>query len=344
MKILTDFDGANIIVLEENQNSYVIEPDMRDTNCDWFYWAFGAEGEKGETVTFTFKKPVRIGRFGPCVSYDLINWHWLGSGDDMSFSYTFEERKMVYFAHNILCDTESFSKTNIPTNTLCISKKGRKIPYAEFGEGENTVLLTARHHCCESSGGYVLEGAAMELYKSLPPDMSVIVVPYIDYDGVKDGDQGKNRIPHDHNRDYTENPIYNSVRAVMELTKNKKIVYAIDFHSPYYQGGRRDYPFIVHANKSEETVCFSCILEKETECLPIPYTKNHDVLYGMEWNKESDKVEKFSSYFLQRRENKLSFTIENPYFGTEEYAVCKEYFHSFGKCVAVALKKYHKGE
>ena len=52
MKILTDFDGANIIVLEETQNSYVIEPDMRDTNCDWFYWAFGAEGEKGETVCF----------------------------------------------------------------------------------------------------------------------------------------------------------------------------------------------------------------------------------------------------------------------------------------------------
>ena len=342
MKILTDFNGANILVLENEGNSFVVEPDMRDTDCDWFYWAFAVEGKSGETISITFKKPVRLGRFGPAVSYDLENWEWLKAGDDMSFSYTFKADERVYFAHNILCPAGSFEKLGIETKTLCVSEKGRNIPYAEFGNGENTILLTARHHCCESSGGYVLEGVAAELKESLYDDLSVIVVPYIDYDGVVDGDQGKNRTPHDHNRDYTENPIYNSVRAVKELTKDKRIVYALDFHSPYYQGGRRDYPFIVHTTEEEKIVDFSKLLEEETKELPIKYTKDHDVLYGMEWNKKSEKIEKCSSYFLARPENKLALTIENPYFGTEEYAVSREYFHELGRLVARALLKYHK--
>lgn len=65
--------------------------------------------------------------------------------------------------------------------------------------------MTARHHACESTGNYVLEGVLEELIKSLPNNLSVMCVPFVDYDGVVNGDQGKNRFQHDHNRDYDKN-------------------------------------------------------------------------------------------------------------------------------------------
>lgn len=345
MKILTDFIGSNIKIVSMEANKAVIEPDMRDSACDWFYWAFCAEGSEGESVSFSFERTAKLGRFGPAVSYDLKNWRWLGGEDEFGFSYTFKSSGRVYFAHDILYSAlrfEEFANSGgLSVKTLCTSEKGRRVPYAEFGEGENAVLLTARHHSCESSGSYVLEGVISALRGAFLKDLKVITVPYIDYDGVYDGDQGKNRRPHDHNRDYTENSIYNAVRAVKQLTENKRVLYAFDFHSPYHMGGRRDYPFIVHASDSKNTEIFSGLLEQTTKGLPIAYSRENDVDYGCEWNKRHDMPEKCSGYFSARNENLLSFTLENPYFGTENTPIGEEYYHALGKCFADALLLYH---
>ena len=346
MKILTDFIGSNIKIVSIEANKAVIAPDMRDSDCDWFYWAFCAEGCAGESVSFSFEKTAKLGRFGPAVSFDLKSWRWLGREDEFSFSYTFESSGRVYFAHDILYSALRFEEfannAGLVVKTLCISEKGRRVPYAEFGEGENVVLLTARHHSCESSGSYVSEGVISGLKAALPTDLKVIAVPYVDYDGVYDGDQGKNRRPHDHNRDYTENSIYNTVRAVKKLTENKRVRYALDFHSPYHMGGRRDYPFIVHANDSKNTEIFSSLLEQTTKRLPIAYSKERDVAYGAEWNKKHDTPEKCSEYFSEQNGNLLSFTLENPYFGTENTPTDTEYYRDLGKCFAEALLLYHK--
>ena len=55
----------------------------------------------------------------------------------------------------------------IEIKELCKTKKGRSVPCAEFGAGEKTVIFTARHHACESTGDYVLEGVLEQLL-SLP--------------------------------------------------------------------------------------------------------------------------------------------------------------------------------
>jgi hypothetical protein len=57
-------------------------------------------------------------------------------------------------------------------------------------------------------------------------------VPFVDKDGVEEGDQGKNRKPHDHNRDYGEESIYPEVRAIKELDRSANFVCALDFHCP----------------------------------------------------------------------------------------------------------------
>jgi len=69
-----------------------------------------------------------------------------------------------------------------------------------------------------------------------------VFVPFMDKDGVECGDQGKNRRPHDHNRDYAAE-IYTSVRAFKNLltkeSSGKQIVF-FDLHSPYIRsrGGK----------------------------------------------------------------------------------------------------------
>ena len=347
MKILTDFIGSNIKIIRMQGGSAVIEPDMRDSECDWFYWAFCVEGNEGECVSFSFEKTAKLGRFGPARSYDLKHWRWLGAGSELGFSYTFTHSGKVYFAHDILYSAqrfEEFAKSEgLALKTLCASEKGRNIPYTEFGKGENIILLTARHHSCESGGSYVLEGVISGLAAALPDDLKVIAVPYVDYDGVYDGDQGKNRRPHDHNRDYTENPVYNSVRAICALAGNKNVLYAFDFHSPYHMGGRRDYPFIVHADDGKNTGIFGRLLESTTEKLPIAYKREKDVAYGAEWNKRHEKPEKCSEFFSARRENRLAFTLETPYFGPAEAPVNVQYYHSLGRCFAEAVNLFHTG-
>ena len=43
MKIHTRFPGGNIVVTEIGKDVVRLERDIRDTEDDWFYWAFCAE-------------------------------------------------------------------------------------------------------------------------------------------------------------------------------------------------------------------------------------------------------------------------------------------------------------
>lgn len=346
MHILTDFIGANATI-EYNGDNVVVIPDMRDSACNWFYWAFCVTDAAGKTVTFEFQDETKIGRYGAAVSTDFVNWHWSMNADDTSFTYTFgEDENKVWFAHHSLYSTEYFERfaksENLIIKELCTSQKGRKIPYTEFGNGKKTVVLTARHHCCESSGSYVLEGVISRLKENLPKDLSVIVVPYMDFDGCFDGDQGKNRQPHDHNRDYTENSIYNEVKAIKAITEGKDVVYAFDFHSPYYQGGRRDYPYIVHPRDDYKIDEFGKIFEEKSASLPVGYFQENDVRYGQEWNRKSDTVEKFSDYFGEFSGNKLAFTLETPYFGPPEHKISTDDLRNIGRAFADAFTEFHK--
>lgn len=212
------FKGGNIIVDKKVGNDVYLKNELRDSTEDWFYWAFCVENANGQTLTFRFGAD-RLGYFGPAVSWDLRNWSWLNRCGENSFTYTFAKNKSkVYFAHHMLYNTDRFyslaDRYNIKTKKLCKTRKGRSVPYIEFGEGKKTVIFTSRHHACESTGNYVLEGVLQHLLESGNRDYRYIVVPFVDYDGVIDGEQGKFRFPHDHNRGYMDNPIYPETRAV----------------------------------------------------------------------------------------------------------------------------------
>lgn len=346
MKISSDFIGGNIIVEKQDGDTVYLLPDLRDSTENWFYWAFCVSGAKGETVTFDFCDKNVIGYYGPAVSSDFKNWEWLGKTDERSrFAYTFAGNEPIYFAHNMPYLPEKFfrfcDENNLKPETLCISEKGREVPCLKFGSGEKNIILTSRHHACESTGTYVLQGVLTELINEMPRDISVLCVPFVDYDGVVDGDQGKARAPHDHNRDYLPEPIYATTRAIKDFADKNGVFMAFDFHSPWHMYGRNDAVFIVHNdfNDREEVQAFSELFKKYSDADTLGYDGKDDIESGQEWNSMGDKPN-FAAQMAKR--GKMAFTLETAYFGREDYIFCEEKAIHTGVAFAKALKEYLK--
>ncbi len=346
MVIHKNFIGGNIKVISQKDSNVYVENEQRDTQGDWFYWAFCVENAEGQTVTFHFQD-IRLGYYGPAVSHDLKKWHWLGLKGDNEFTYTFEkDENKVYFAHSMLYHPDrflQFAKTKgMEVNEFCKSQKGRSLPCVKIGSGERSIVLTSRHHACESTGDYVLEGVLTELLENPIENTKILCVPFVDYDGVVDGDQGKNRNPWDHNRDYDygKPSIYEVTQKIKEYVANNGCHYAFDFHSPWHWGNQNDKVFIVQNSfeKIDRLNAFGEILEENISNGALKYSHIDDFEYGKGWNKVG--VGPIAKYIVNLVENELAFTLETTYFGLRDNVVSQENMVELGRCFARALKQY----
>ncbi len=346
MTIHNNFPGGNITVEKIDGDTVFIERELRDTEGDWFHWTFCVEGAAGKTLTFRFPSYARVGRFGPAVSHDYETWHWQNiPSDGSTFTYTFaEDENKVYFSHNMLYRPERFIRFceahGLTPEVFAHSVKGYDLPALRFGTGDTWILLTARHHACESTGSYVLEGVTETLLKALPADLSVLVVPFVDFDGVTDGDQGKNRKPHDHNRDYTDAPIYEAVSRLMQFEREHPVAYTFDFHSPWHQGEQNDHVFLSRSTEAMEanTNRFAEHFKAESAGLPVRYNKTHDVGPNEMWNNETSPNSK--NYFAKRPNVDLTVTLETPYFGLADSRISIPAMLDLGHAFARAILDY----
>ena len=349
VQITSNFIGGNIQVLQINDNTVLLKNELRDTAEDWFYWAFCVENAAGKTLLFQFDEKDRVGYYGAAVSSDLANWKWSESkGEGESFTYTFgPDENKVYFAHHMLYHPGRFEKLaeklQLSVRTLCTSEKGRAVPCAEFGNGERYILLTSRHHACESTGDYVLEGVLKSLAEDPIDGYRFLCVPFVDYDGVVDGDQGKLRIPRDHNRDYDINvpAIYSSVRAIREFAQTHPVVFGFDFHSPWHIGGDNDTVFIVQKSldKLDQLNRFGELLERFCaggDCLS--YRHSNDIAPDESWNRLDTNT--FINFIFSLDTTELALTLETTYFGADKFS--QEKAVDTGKRFADALREYIK--
>ena len=258
VSIRSDFPGGNVKVSQNDGNTIHVAPDVRGDR-PWFYWHFEAMVSQPGRVRFVFSEKVigfqngAIGFQGPAISFDGgVTWKWMGTDnvDGSSFAYDFVKvNQAVRFAVTIPYvqrDLSEFLKqnegnTHLETSVLTKSRKGRDVELLQIGtpgRDKKPVLVTARHHAAETIASFVLEGflqAAM-LDSSVAAEFReryvLFAVPFVDKDGVEDGDQGKNRKPHDHNRDYGEKSIYPEVQAIKDLDRKHDFRFSLDFHCP----------------------------------------------------------------------------------------------------------------
>lgn len=174
------------------------------------------------------------------------------------FSSHAQDCQGVYPNPNYNTDTLNKFITKMNNNsflrvqTLCTTNEGRTVRKLLIGttNPKMRVLITARHHANEMKSNWILESLMENILtestygKWLRENVEFFIVPIVDLDGVEKGEPGKNRAPHDHNRDYVSTnypfdkyttPIYEEITAIMNQVpawSAGKMRFAIDMHCP----------------------------------------------------------------------------------------------------------------
>lgn len=131
---------------------------------------------------------------------------------------------------------------------LCRSRGGRSVPMLHVREGELPnerrfgVWVQARQHAWESGSSWVAQGFAEWLLGDaaeaawLRQHAEIFIVPIMDVDNTATGNGGKDALPHDHNRDWSEQPHWNETLAaqqkVRDLVDAGRMDVFLDLHNP----------------------------------------------------------------------------------------------------------------
>ena len=299
MIIDSSLPGGNIIVKDVDGNNVTLNHDNRDSVNKWIYWKFRAVFDSDAPVRFRFDDWYALSAHGPAISLDRgRTWKWSDDFNlaDESFIYTPEKGgEEVWFCQCIpYMETDlqeflaSIPKGSIVLSELCKSRKGRSVELLPVGTGPRKIFLSSRHHCQESMATYALEGILQEVvaHSQDYADFTFFAVPFVDKDGVEEGDQGKGRAPHDHARDYGSDAIYPEVRAIMELILHEKPVFIFDLHCPWLRNNDSDHVYFV--GKADKRIQagidrFSAMLSKEAPA-DFPTSPEDDLPFGVSWN------------------------------------------------------------
>jgi hypothetical protein len=369
LRIDAEYPGGNIIVDRIEGDQVHLRQDLRDTTGWWFYWNFRVQGAAGRSLEFTFDGQSPIGVRGPAVSTNGgKRWSWLGAASvqGSSFRYDFardvEEVRFSFAIPYVEADLRRFlaaheGNPNLSIDTLCRSRKGRDVERLEIVapdcEPSHRILLTARHHACESMANYAMEGFISTVLDDTDTgcwfrqNAAVLAIPFVDKDGVQDGDQGKNRKPYDHNRDYKGESIYPSVAAIRALVpewSRGNLSVAIDLHCPWIRGAHNEAIYMVGKPKPDmwnRQVAFGEILERIQQG-PLRYRASDNLPFGTAWNTRANYGDRMSCSMWAASLDGigLATSLELPYANAAGNVVDADSSRAFGRDLARAVQVY----
>ena len=364
IRVDAGFPGGNIVVDSIAGDTVTLHQDLRDTAGNWFYWYFRVRGAAGRTVHFCFSESNPIGTRGPALSLDGgETWSWLGTNavKGKTFTCAFprgaREGRLCFAIPYLQSNLRDFLQrhqrnSHLRVETVCKTPKGRRVELLRLGrldgKAEQCVLLTCRHHACEMIASYSLEGILEAVLDSeegrrLREQVEFFVIPFMDKDGVEEGDQGKNREPHDHNRDYDGESLYASVRAVRELVTqrlaSRTIAFALDLHCPHIRGPRNEVIYFVGGPGQENWARvgeFGKVLEA-VQRGPLHYRAADNLPYGQAWNTLEGPPRSFGRWVAAQPNVRVGTSMEIPYANVRETTVTAENARAFGRDLARAL-------
>jgi hypothetical protein len=355
LEVTADFPGGNVKVDSIVGNTVYLRPDLRDTTRDWFYWYLAVKSSKTSVIKFVLNRPNCLSRMGPAVSTDKgKNWQWLWKTPQNQNEFTHEVRAgkeirfcvaMPYTQSNLTTFLKPYKKNkSLKNEVLCRTKKGRPVEKlvlsANSDMAKPTILITARHHSCEMMASYVMEGMIATLLTNdnamqrMLRDVEFVFIPFMDKDGVEDGDQGKARFPRDHNRDYSDSSIHESTKALREQY-GKNLTAALDLHCPMLKGKDNETIYFIVADKNklkEQQQIFTDQLINRGKGLLIPGPQDLHIDSG-----EYPDGTAFWGWASNMQGIKLATTLEVPYAIHKGETVNRENLRLLGKDMMFAL-------
>ncbi len=131
---------------------------------------------------------------------------------------------------------------------LCRSREGRRVSMLRISEGDKVaerrfgVWVHARQHAWESGSSWVCQGFVEWILSAdvnaawLRQNAEIYVVPVMDVDNAATGNGGKDALPQDHNRDWSDKPNWNEVAAAQKILRGLvaegRLDVFLDLHNP----------------------------------------------------------------------------------------------------------------
>lgn len=353
MNLLRDMAGASSIVRVEDDTIFV---DADSENCDdlWYYWYFGIQPNNMKRVLLDLSRIGVVGSFGPAIRIGDGEWNWysLVETHETQFPILLPENGekievasvIPYTAKNYTSfrDRHQRHRSEWSSSILGKSEDDNNV-FFESLSSKNTlnnaikILVTCRHHASETSASFVLEGIILEaLSKLTEADVSVDWIPIVDVDGVEAGHQGKGRLPHDHNRDYVDEPMYAPTRAIQSKLRSspKEYDYVIDLHAPWIREAHNE---VIHFVEPQCETALKRIRRlshnfgNQLRQSNIPYTVNDNMSYGKRWNSNfNNRNGSFTGFARSAFPDATVGTLEVPHAKIHDLRVNPEILQSVG--------------
>lgn len=373
-----DFPGGNILLEKVEGDEVYLRQELRDSTSGWFYWAFRVRGAAGRRLKFHFTGGDVLGVRGAAASFDGgLSWQWIGNEivhrenrADVTFSHEFAPHQSevlfafcpTYTGRNLNRFLSCYSESSyLRKDVLCQSRSGRDVELLRLGKASSPLklLLTCRHHACEAMASYLLEGVLQAMLREdevgewLRRNVDCVVLPFMDKDGVEAGDQGKNREPHDHNRDYKGeivDSIYPEVASLRRwattwLRPGTSCI-ALDLHCPHIRGNENEDVYFVGGPSQEiwrEVQELSRIWES-VRASAIPFEQRYNLPFGQKWNTSNNYAagKSCSRWAGELPQARLAAAIEMPYANAGGAEVTPDSCRELGRSLAKALQIYGK--
>lgn len=266
LRLETDFPGGSGEMQGIDQEKRILrviptQHKQKGWNCWWYFKLSGIS--PGETVTIdlaeghsgSWSRPQRA-----AFSLDGKTWQQTAPGERVADRIIYRQQidaESAYFAWGppfVLSDAKRLVEElaedceHATAYTLCKSLQGHPVPALKIKqpgaeEAERLgIWINARQHAWESGGSWVGTGLAKWLTSADPRAEAlrkravIHLVPLMDVDSVQIGAGGKNQHPHDHNRDWSDDPHYHSTAAAMEWIRARdeqgRFDLYVDLHNP----------------------------------------------------------------------------------------------------------------
>lgn len=363
----TNFEGGNGFIEKISNDTVWITPDTRNITGDWFYWAVEVTSETSNDFVFCLPE-YKIPAFGIAYSLDNgLSWNWSKQKEEKyihSFKMHLPAKKPIrlsmgfpYTNSNWQNFVKQLDSDGFVMDTLCLSSKQEAVTLMLFGNNDSTkpkIVITARHHACEMMANYVMEGMISscidnEEIKHLLTQYDILFIPFVDYEGVQNGDQGKNRYPRDHNRDYSGKSLYTTTQAIREylpVWAQDNLVVAIDLHCPGLVGKEHEIMHIVGTQFEEMAAGedrFASHLAKRTRDKELQFDETAILKYGTSWNNDRSESQgdSFKTWIKKRFPlSKLACSFEIPYATNKGQRLSVKNLHEFGEAMMCAIADF----